>query len=781
VVRRTLDDTVTLSGTLSRLEQRTVTSDGTGQISDISVTNGQTVQPGQSIIGINGRESVAEPGSFPFFRSLSVGDTGSDVAQLDQILTAQGFDPGPVSTTFTTQTQFALAQWQAAHNYPGVGPTKAATVDVSLEPGTAYKVGSQSSIGMQIDATPTSAGASATLQSVATHRTRPDVQLVSAVLEANPAGPQLTIQAVNQVTTKGASAVFVVYASSATSSAIEFNVTEGGNAPSNEVLAPLGPLTLAAGATSVEIQVPTRENGLVEPPATLTLGLSSGAGYTVGSPSVADTVIDSSDVPKISLSGGGSVQPGQSATITVSADQAPVQPTQILLAAAGTAQPGTDYAALTPAVTLEPGQTTAKVKVQTLAGPGIKPDRYLLVSVQQSSSYTIGPIPTATVTILGQTGSAALPVVTLQAQSNYITKGEPFPVVIGLNEPMSTPLTLNLDYGGTAREGTDFILPGGPVTVPAGQTSLAVQIPTVTDNVTEPDTTLSVALGVSSSYTVGSPSSASTVITSSVLPVLTITAGTSSVAEGASTSFTITADQPAVTAISVDFQVSGTAQPGQDYQPLTGTALLPAGQRSVTVPLLTINNDVAFYPTDMIVGNWPTRIGQVFVKAGDNIAQPGANLFSLTDTNFTVTLTATASDRTQLEVGQSCTVELQDGSAEATGVISQLDANVTVDPTTKAETYSGKIAVGNLGAADGATVTIKVIDQAADNVLSVPIAAVEQNGLGQDVVRVLDLAHRGRVIDVPVQTGLSDGTYTEIVKGLDEGEVVIVEEDATSG
>jgi multidrug efflux pump subunit AcrA (membrane-fusion protein) len=183
----------------------------------------------------------------------------------------------------------------------------------------------------------------------------------------------------------------------------------------------------------------------------------------------------------------------------------------------------------------------------------------------------------------------------------------------------------------------------------------------------------------------------------------------------------------------------------------------------------------------MIAGHWPIRVGQVFVKSGDEIPQPGFNLFTLTDTNFTVTLTATPTDRTQLKVGQSCTVELQDGSAETTGVISQLDDNVTVDSTTGAETYSGKIAVGNIGAADGATVTIDVTDQAADNVLTVPIAAVKQNGLGQDVVRVLDLANRGRVTEVPVQTGLADDSYIEIDKGLSAGQIVIVEEDESSG
>ena len=68
--------------------------------------------------------------------------------------------------------------------------------------------------------------------------------------------------------------------------------------------------------------------------------------------------------------------------------------------------------------------------------------------------------------------------------------------------------------------------------------------------------------------------------------------------------------------------------------------------------------------------------------------------------------------------------------------------------------YEGKIQVGDLGAADGAAVTIKVIVQEEPNAITVPIAAVKQNGSGHDVVRVIDLdarrqGHRGAGADRP--------------------------------
>ena len=140
--RQTLQDKVTLSGTLGRVEQRKVNAPAEGRISRTYLDDGADVQPGQAILAIDGRDSVAEPGDFPFYRPLDVGAQGPDVKQLEQILAAAGYNPGPIDELYTEQTRFALAQWQADHNYPGAGSRTAKTVTVSLQPnGNGYKVG----------------------------------------------------------------------------------------------------------------------------------------------------------------------------------------------------------------------------------------------------------------------------------------------------------------------------------------------------------------------------------------------------------------------------------------------------------------------------------------------------------------------------------------------------------------------------------------------------------------------------------------------------------------
>ncbi len=188
--------------------------------------------------------------------------------------------------------------------------------------------------------------------------------------------------------------------------------------------------------------------------------------------------------------------------------------------------------------------------------------------------------------------------------------------------------------------------------------------------------------------------------------------------------------------------------------------------------LQSIQTDVTFQPTDMIVGQWPTRIGQVNVKAGQAVA-PGQAILSLVEPDLSVTLQASAADRTKLAVGQRCKVQINGANDEGTGVITELDSDTTQVGTT--QVYEGQIALTGLTGADGSQVSITVIDRQIDDALTVPIAAVKQQGSGANVVRVVDLKHGGRITEVPVTTGMTEGSYIQISEGLRLGQVVLVQ------
>jgi hypothetical protein len=603
----------------------------------------------------------------------------------------------------------------------------------------------------------------------------------------------LTIQSVDAVVPEGVAASFLITATAALSTDTTVNLEtleDGGPVDNNDVVTPPPSVVLPANATSVTVSVPTRVDNVVKPDKTLTMSITSATGgSTVGSPNSAQTTITNNNVPTLTLTGGVTVSPGGSATLTVTADQAPLHDTQISMTFAGDAAPGADYHTVNPVLTMSAGTTSTSVTINTLVNPVIQPDRHIVVSINAApGTYSIGSPGITVITVSGATGSAALPVVTLRSAVTSLVKGQPFAVTVSLSQGLSSSLTMAFTYSGTAVQGTDYTPPAGSIVVPAGQTSAQVTIPTITDNSVEADRVLTVSLAPSPVYQIGSPSRVSVTITSAVLPTLSITIGTPTVTEGGTATFTITADQAPVKDTSVSYTVVGAAQPGQDYQPLVGTALLKAGQTTVTVVLQSLEKDVVFEPTDMIVANWPIRVGQVYVKAGDPVA-PGAPILSLTEPTFTVTLQASASDRTKLQLGQHCTVELVGGENQVSGTISELDAEQTLidsgsggsaaggagGGSAQQQVYEGQIEVPDLGAADGAAVTIDVVDQQATNVLTVPIAAVKQNGVGQQVVRVINVADGGKVSEVPVSLGLTEGSYVEITKGLRGDEKVIVD------
>ena len=194
----------------------------------------------------------------------------------------------------------------------------------------------------------------------------------------------------------------------------------------------------------------------------------------------------------------------------------------------------------------------------------------------------------------------------------------------------------------------------------------------------------------------------------------------------------------------------------------------------MTVTLQSLQDNVTFEPTDMIVGQWPTRIGTVYLKAGAPVGA-GEAILSLTEPNLSVTLQATAAERSKLAVGQHCTVQIAGDNTVGLGTITELDAtptNITGQGGATQQVYEGRIEVNNFTGADGAQVSINVIDQQVNTAITVPISAVKQNGSGQDVVRVLNPVG-GRISEVPVKTGITQGSYMQIISGLRVGQLVI--------
>ena len=390
----------------------------------------------------------------------------------------------------------------------------------------------------------------------------------------------------------------------------------------------------------------------------------------------------------------------------------------------------------------------------------------------QRSRYFVGDQDKATV-IVDDPDVPDMPTLQIRSDSDTVRELGVASFTVETPDALVEDLDIYYEVVGTAEADSDYNLPDGDVTMRSGQETVAITIQIRSDDLVEEDESLTIRLldDPGGEYVVSPRSEATVVVGSDDLPELTLTGG-GLIAEGETAFVTVVADQAPTTDTSVNYSVSGSARAGVDFEVLMGTALLRAGEVSIEIPIRSINDDVVFQPGDMVVAEWPARVGTVSVEEGQFVMR-GTPVFTLTEPVFTIKLFASPSNRAKLEVGQEVTVNLDAGDQEVAGVIVELADSVTTGGAS--ETYEGVVDTSEaLVGVDGAVVTIDVVVAQAVDAVVVPIAAVLTDG-GEQKVRVVTRA--GVIERRIVETGMLDGAYVEIVSGVSHGEYVILEID----
>ncbi len=86
--------------------------DGSGTVTGLPRA-GSVVERGEALYRLDGDPIVLMYGSTPAYRALQAGvSDGRDVRELEENLTALGFDPGTVDDTFSSSTATAVSDWQ---------------------------------------------------------------------------------------------------------------------------------------------------------------------------------------------------------------------------------------------------------------------------------------------------------------------------------------------------------------------------------------------------------------------------------------------------------------------------------------------------------------------------------------------------------------------------------------------------------------------------------------------------------------------------------------------
>jgi len=488
-----------------------------------------------------------------------------------------------------------------------------------------------------------------------------------------------------------------------------------------------------------------------------------------------------SDRPEVEVTvNPSSVTEGATATFTFTSDIAMPADTVVEYIVTGSATADDDYEddPLDGSFIFPQGATSYTLDVTTLTDEVIENVEELTIEVgngfviNEDDAYIPGPLNEATLEITSPAGD----VQTIEVRATTVSTSEGGNLTFEFETDLvrNEETTITFSVWGTATSGSDYFAEDLEVDLPANAETVTVTFQTRDDKWVEQDETLWVTItsNPDEDYVIGAQESTLGTIESNDMPELTIEGG-GNVGEGGNAQFTIKADQPVVEDTSINYQLRGSASPGSDYKELPGTVVMLAGESEVTVQIETIDDDVIFLPGDMVVASWPARIGTVSVDDGEFILL-GQQVLTLTEPDFTITLTLNPTDRGNLEVGMEVEVELQASDQDAVpGVIIELDETATVSAD-GSERYEGVIETSEtLDAVDGANVNVDVTREEKIDVITVPVAAVLQDGQGNDVVRVV--LSDGTTTQVRVEVGLSEGAFVEITEGLTGNELVLVE------
>ncbi|MGI2935857.1 tandem-95 repeat protein [Vibrio diabolicus] len=443
------------------------------------------------------------------------------------------------------------------------------------------------------------------------------VNIVNEMLDGNVAenGPSLSV--VGDSVTEGDNVTFSVVLDEVTSTAVKYQVdmlAQGSSVDKNDVNLSNatytngvvflgGYLIVPAGISSFEISIPTIDDLVVESSETIVLELGGETGTA--------TVLDN-DSTELSVVDAGDVIEGTDAIFTVLLSN-PVQEAVVVNLKSTTNDSYTaedvdlgtmvvtyvDTHGQTQAldiapngdVTIPPGVAEIKVAVPTKLDNVHEGNESFGLTVTEIGSVTGNGIATGNANIVD---SDPAPLVSISADQNSVNEGETAGFTLTLDKVADESVTVHVEYSGVAQDGKDFV---GvlSVEVPAGQSSAALDLLTLTDGIYEGAESFTVTIkevdGADAS--IASNNSASVVIVDAQsAPKVTISSDQSSVDEGSDAKFIVNIDQKADEDVLVTFTIGGNVDDKDYIAPSTYTVTIPAGKTSAPIDIKTLDDGI---------------------------------------------------------------------------------------------------------------------------------------------------------------------------------------------
>ncbi|MDP2140067.1 MAG: Calx-beta domain-containing protein, partial [Gammaproteobacteria bacterium] len=344
-----------------------------------------------------------------------------------------------------------------------------------------------------------------------------------------------TVSVSSPTITEGASAVFTVSLSQASTSDVSFTpslsngtATVGTDTAASSTLevstdggdtwsTVSGPVTIAAGQTSLQLRIATTDDTLHESSETFTLSTGSITGTVTNSGAATGTatITDNDLAPTLSINDVTVNEAAGTATFTVTRSGATGATASVDYATSnGTATAGSDYTATSGTLNFAAGETTKTFTVAITNDNVFEGSETFNITLSNASGATISD-STGVGTIKDDgTGSGGTDndTPTVSVSSPTITEGASAVFTVSLSQASTSDVSFTPSLSnGTATVGTDtaasstlevstdggdtWSTVSGPVTIAAGQTSLQLRIATTDDASVESDETFTLSTG----------------------------------------------------------------------------------------------------------------------------------------------------------------------------------------------------------------------------------------------------------------------------------------------
>jgi putative intracellular protease/amidase len=286
---------------------------------------------------------------------------------------------------------------------------------------------------------------------------------------------------------------------------------------------------------------------------------------------------------------------GNTGTITIARAGSTTAALVVNYSLAGSANSG-DYAPLGSTVLLGPGQASTTLTIQPQDDSLEEAIETVILNVGASPAYTVGAANSAAVTITDNDQ-----VLQFAQTSGSVTEAAgTVSLLVTLSSPAQTTISIPFTLSGTATATLDYTNTG-TINIAPGQTSAAIPLVLVDDNVRELSETVIATLGTSVHARLGSNTSFQlTIADNDPVPLVDLSTSTVSFSENGGAVLTASLTNPSAQTIVIDLAFSGTATPGIDYTANSSQISIPPGQTAGSVVLAGLA-DLSNEPTESIV------------------------------------------------------------------------------------------------------------------------------------------------------------------------------------